>query len=135
MGFLEERMNQLVYKGENFSLAHPPKVQISKSSPVEDFVAYTFTLQEKVILSLYLGNHPSLSLQTSEGSEKETGQINGLSFESYRVKSNDGLQDKEVLIKFTSLREWPLYAHFRYSQLSAEVAQIADSIISSIQER
>lgn len=121
------------YQGEGFLLQYPGDIKIEKNSPVEDFYTCTFKLGDKVILSGYIGNQPSLSLKNRQGIEIKRGYINNLAYESYIAHTSDNTKNKEILIKLSD-KEWPMYIHLWYSELTSKYTRIAEKIISSIKK-
>ena len=131
--FFYSRTKLLTYQGEGFSLRYPKELNIEKKSPVEDFYIYTFKLGDKLILSAYVGNQPSLSLKDTKQVKFTDGQIDKLEYKSYQVQISDSVNDKEVLIKL-SKDKWPVYIHFWYSKLNRSQAALADKIIFSVRK-
>ena len=118
------------YKDEGFSLKLPSTVSIKKETPVEDFNIYKFIYEEQVILSAYVGNHPQFNHANTE-----KGITNGLVSEFFITKDPNGLEQKEILIEFSSHQGWPNYMHFWYSELPPNLEKIVREIIFSVQEK
>ncbi|MHC4153794.1 MAG: tetratricopeptide repeat protein [Planctomycetota bacterium] len=128
---LEEQGPQ-EYRDEGFSLKHPTYITINKETPVEDFNIYTFVHKRKTFLSAYVGNQPSFTA----GGHVETGvSANGLAVQRISTKEKDGTIRTQVLISFSENQDWPMFMHFWYQNLPANLEGIAEEIIASVREQ
>jgi len=124
--------NKLVtYSDEGFFVKYPNNLTVEKRTPVQDFNIYTFRTKNKVVVSMYLGNAPSFDDKVKKGSNYEKGNINGMPFEAYTLKNDNGSKRKDVLLTLSGKQDWPKFIHFWYSDLSVDLRKTAEEIIAS----
>jgi hypothetical protein len=119
------------YSGEGFALLYPPTVSVVKDSRGHDFDIYRFVYQGWPVLNAYVGNHPSFPSDGQTIGSKSQGVINELKYTRVQIPTG-GPGYVHVLIEFPLDRLWPNYMHFWYADLSPQLREIAEDIISSV---
>jgi len=118
-------------KFEAFTIDVPGDIKVTKQAPVEDFELISFSRDKKVILTVYVGNHPSFPTAAMKGSKNEIRESKLLN--AYIVTEWKGvtLLRKEIRIRLG--REWPAFLHFfSGAELTRTEAGIVEKMLSSI---
>ncbi|MFW9894052.1 MAG: hypothetical protein ACFFFO_17745 [Candidatus Thorarchaeota archaeon] len=113
-------------------MKYPPNVTIEKETPVEDFNTYKFVHKRKTFFSAYFGNQQSFSA----GGRVEKGvSANGLIIQRVRAKEKKATIRIELLVGFS--KDWgrPMFMHFWFHNLSANLEETAEQIIASVREQ
>lgn len=111
----------------------PNGAKVNHVSPVEDFIVYTVKdANNRVILQIYIGNHPQSS--TGNPSIETTGVIGGFSATSRKWIDDKSLFFGEVRISLLSGNGWPMFAHMSYGGLSRKDFDSAEKIIQSFKK-
>jgi hypothetical protein len=117
------------FEDYGFSVVVKDKVLITIDEPAEDFALIMFESGGKVFLKGYVGNHPDFPDEIDPGLVKTTRfKKNGIEFLC---------QDSVVNAKYSRhcllhlKKEWPMYVHYVYFELTADKRREAISIIES----
>jgi hypothetical protein len=113
-----------------------PKVcVVKKASPVEDFDLVTVRKKDRLLLTIYIGNHPDYPLiQTnSRGLEVMHSSLRDVDIVS--AWDGDRLQQKEMKIRLGD-NGWPMFVHiFTSPDLTRAETAMAEKIMGTIRVR
>jgi hypothetical protein len=114
-----------------FVISIPRVAVVTSESPVEDFIIYRVHVKgEKVILSLYIGNHP-MKRSVPYVASTSDGLLGGMSTNFAKWQSPHNHYHGDARVKLGEGKGWPSIAHFFYSDNTVEEAKAADQIIRS----
>ena len=121
------------YQGEGFTCLLPHGVGVVRRTPANDFVLYDFKYKGKLLLGAYVGNHPDVGAEflKEDRDSKRQAKEKGYSIRSVTRKTIGGAASREVLFIFSFRGDWNDCLHFWYRGLSADMAKVADAIITS----
>src|SRR5579862_6335242 len=122
------------YRTDGFSIIVPESTDVKKTTPI-DFDLIGFKFQGSVILDAYAGNAPNFPLESDSfaGVKEERSSVNGLPVRSLTKKQAGGKFSRQVLLDLSSRQKnWPLYVHLWYSDLSEHSAHLVDAMIGSV---
>lgn len=109
-----------------------PKVTVEKETSVEDFNICKSVHKRKTSLSAYVGNQPSFAA----GGQLEKGvPAKELAIKRVRAKEKNATICTEVLVGFSEDQDWPMFLHFWFHNLPANIEEIAEKIIASVREQ
>ena len=131
VGCQKSQVTMKTYTGEGFLVRIPESVDVSKTTPVQDFNVYEFRQQGKVILYAYAGNQPDFPSERLKGCRETAGAFKGFPQRVVEKKSGADAISKDVLMDFSRKTEWPQFVHFWYVENPARMATLADEIIAS----
>lgn len=120
-----------VYQMIKVQVVMPKDMNVTHSSPVEDFEIYRFRFDGEDFLQAYVGNQPLFPSQKVDGAEEIDRIINGLKAHSISWRDSADLRSREVLIEIND-GKWPRVVHFSYHRLLPRRAKTADRIIDSV---
>jgi hypothetical protein len=107
----------------------PNGAKITEERPAQDFVIATVRLGNVVLLSAYIGNHPSFPGRDAE-EVKTRGSIG-----RYRAREAKGKEGsncyKEVLVELEGNQRWPGFVQYRINRVSVDKMEDAERIIAS----
>lgn len=110
----------------HISVSLPEGVSVARQP---DRPVYDFSLDNHVIMGLYVGSSPSFHpAKDEDGIETET--VNGFPAETRVVKSPDGAWSRDIVVELSGHR----FSHFFYRNLREPDLLIADHIIGSLRD-
>lgn len=115
---------------DDFSVKYFDNTNVFKEE-MTDFTLYRFKNRDQLILSVYIGNFPSLFNCKEKNVDIKSDIINEIPCKIYTWYCHKNTESKEVLFKFSD-NGWPIYLHFWYIDLPSQYAEVANDIINSI---
>ena len=113
-----------------YSIRIPSNMRVSVNDSAEDFLIYNISEENKIILRLYIGNHPSEQKYVHPAKKSKT-VIAGYKADVIRWVKGIGISDGEVRIRLLRGAGWPIFAQFKYTDLASDQEEVAQEIINS----
>jgi hypothetical protein len=118
-----------------YSVRVPYVIKTTQISTVEDFMLYSMVdLHGKVVLQVYVGNHPQALIKHKEHAVQSTTVIGGFSATLTQWPCAKRLFCGDVRIRLLDGEGWPSFAHMSYKELSKSELDITQNIINSFRK-
>lgn len=115
-----------------YSVRVPNEIKITHISPVEDFVLYSMSNSHgKVLLQIYIGNHPKVFAEHAGHIAQSTKLVGGFPATLRQWLCDKKLSCGDVRIQLLDGEGWPSFAHMSYKNLSRSELAIIQEIIAS----